>query len=145
MDAPTPGGQTARCSVPVEVRGDAAEALGFEDATFDAVVCTCVLCSVRDVPAALSEVRRVLRPGGLPAVLEHVRAEDGFAKWQRRLEPIWSRLNPGCHTDRDISSAIGDAGFVFVSAETFDPMPCWALARPSPKAVSVPAAGENRP
>jgi ubiquinone/menaquinone biosynthesis C-methylase UbiE len=46
------------CSVPVEVRGDAAEALGFEDATFDAVVCTCGLCTVRDVPAALSEVRR---------------------------------------------------------------------------------------
>ena len=135
--------KAARCSVPVQVRGDAAEALGFEDATFDAVVCTCVLCSVRDVPAALSGVRRVLRPGGFLAVLEHVRADDGFAKWQRRLEPIWSRLNPGCHPDRDISSAIGDAGFVFVSAETFDPMPSWVLARPWLKAVAV-AAGEIR-
>ena len=113
LDAPTPGGQSRRLPVPVQVRGDAAEALGFEDATFDEVVCTCVLCSVQDVPAALSEVRGVLRPGGLLAVLEHVRADGGFAKWQRRLEPIWSRLNPGCHPHRDISSAIGDAGCVF--------------------------------
>jgi SAM-dependent methyltransferase len=132
------------CSVPVEVRGDAAEGLGFEDATFDAVVCRCVLGTIRDLPAALSEVRRVLRPGGLLAVLEHVRADDGFAKWRRRREPIWSRLNPGCHPDRDIPSAIGHAGFVFVSAETFDPMPSWVLARPWLKAVAVPAAGEIR-
>jgi SAM-dependent methyltransferase len=50
--------KAAGCPVPVEVRSDAAEALGFEDATFDAVVFTCVLCSARDLPAALTEVRR---------------------------------------------------------------------------------------
>ncbi|MDA8302528.1 MAG: class I SAM-dependent methyltransferase [Actinomycetota bacterium] len=132
--------KAAGAPVPVEVRGDAAEALGFEDATFDAVVCTCVLCSVRDLPAALSEVRRVLRPGGRLAVLEHVRAADGFAKWQRTLQPIWSCFNAGCHPDRDIAGAITQAGFVFQSTETFDPMPSWVLARPWLKAVAVPAA-----
>ena len=80
----------------------------------------------------------------LLAVLEHVRADEGFANCQRRLEPTWSWLNPGCHLRRDISSAIGDAGFVFVSAETFDPMPSWVLARPWLKAVAVPGAGEIR-
>ena len=132
--------KAANAPVPVEVRSDAAETLGFEDATFDAVVCTCVLCSVRDLSAALSEVRRVLRPGGVLAVLEHVRADDGFAKWQRGLQPVWSCFSGGCHPDRDIASAISQAGFLFQSAETFDPMPSWVLTRPWLKAVAVPAA-----
>ena len=135
--------KAASAPVPVEVRSDAAETLGFEDATFDAVVCTCVLCSVRDLPAALSEVRRVLRPGGVLAVLEHVRADDGFAKWQRGLQPMWSCFSGGCHPDRDIAGAISQAGFVFQSAETFDPMPSWVLTRPWLKAVAVPAAKDS--
>lgn len=47
-----------------------AENLPFPDATFDAVVFTQVLCYVQDVPAALQEVRRVLRPGGRVLVLD---------------------------------------------------------------------------
>jgi ubiquinone/menaquinone biosynthesis C-methylase UbiE len=43
--------------------GDA-RSLPYEDATFDAVFMVTVLGEVPDVPAALSEVRRVLRPGG---------------------------------------------------------------------------------
>jgi ubiquinone/menaquinone biosynthesis C-methylase UbiE len=34
----------------------------FESNTFDFVVCTFVLCSVRDTDKALSEVKRVLKP-----------------------------------------------------------------------------------
>jgi SAM-dependent methyltransferase len=40
-----------------------AEDLPFEDATFDVVVSTLVLCGVDDQPRALRELRRVLRPG----------------------------------------------------------------------------------
>lgn len=41
------------------------EALPYDDAIFDAVVCVDVLEHVVDLPKVLSEVARVLRPGGL--------------------------------------------------------------------------------
>lgn len=41
------------------------EALPYDDASFDAVVCVDVLEHVADLPTALAEVARALRPGGL--------------------------------------------------------------------------------
>jgi ubiquinone/menaquinone biosynthesis C-methylase UbiE len=45
-----------------------AEDLPFEDDSFDVAVSTLVLCGVDDQPRALRELRRLLRPGGPPAV-----------------------------------------------------------------------------
>jgi ubiquinone/menaquinone biosynthesis C-methylase UbiE len=50
--------------------------LPIDDASFDTIVVTYVLCSIADVPAALREVARLLRPGGRLLFLEHVRAAD---------------------------------------------------------------------
>ena len=49
-----------------------AEDLPFEDATFDTVVSTLVLCGVDDQPRAVREIRRVLKPGGHLLFVEHV-------------------------------------------------------------------------
>ena len=49
-----------------------ADALPFEDARFDAVVSTLVLCSVESLERSLSEIARVLVPGGRLHFLEHV-------------------------------------------------------------------------
>ena len=51
------------------VEGDAC-ALKFADASFDAAVSTQVYEYVADMPGALSELRRVLRPGGRALVLD---------------------------------------------------------------------------
>ena len=84
-----------------------AEALPFDDASFDTVVATLVLCTVPDLDRALDEIRRVLKPDGTLLFLEHVRAEDpGLAKWQRRLNPIQKRVACGCHLDRPTPDAI---------------------------------------
>jgi ubiquinone/menaquinone biosynthesis C-methylase UbiE len=86
---------------PARVVRAPAEALPFEDDTFDTVVATLVLCTVRDPDAALREVARVLRPGGRFLFLEHVRSDDpAVAAWQARLRPFWKRLGHGCHLDR---------------------------------------------
>ena len=61
-------------SIPVDVVAGTADDLPAADGSFDAVVVSLVLCSVADVPAALAEMRRVLKPGGELRVFEHVRA-----------------------------------------------------------------------
>ena len=60
----------------VDVRDGTAEALPFEDKSFDTVVCTFTLCSVCTPAAALSEARRVLKPGGRFLFCEHGLAPD---------------------------------------------------------------------
>lgn len=102
----------------VSVRDGTAEALPFEDDSFDTVVCTFTLCSVCAPPEALAEARRVLKPGGAFLYCEHGLAPDaGVAKWQRRIEPVWKRLAGGCHLTRPVSSAIAAAGFDLLRRE----------------------------
>lgn len=88
-----------------------AEELPFPDDTFDTVVSTLVLCTVRDQAAALGEVLRVMRPGAALLVLEHVRGEGRVATWQDRLHGPWRLVGCGCHCNRDTATALADAGF----------------------------------
>jgi len=67
------GAARAGCAMTGAVRGQG-ERLPFGAGSFDTVVTTHVLCSVRDQRAALAEIRRVLRPGGQFLFLEHVAA-----------------------------------------------------------------------
>jgi SAM-dependent methyltransferase len=96
----------------VKVEAGTAEALPFEAASFDCVVCTFTLCSVQAPAAALAEARRVLKPGGRFLFCEHGLAPDpGVARWQRRIEPVWKRIAGGCHLTRPVVGAIEAAGF----------------------------------
>jgi SAM-dependent methyltransferase len=90
-----------------------AEALPFHDGAFDTVVNGLVFCSVSDPPRGLAEVRRVLRPGGVLRMLEHVRASGRVAAWlQDRTQPVWTWFTGGCHPNRDTEAAVAAAGFV---------------------------------
>ncbi|CAM5529090.1 hypothetical protein SBADM41S_11127 [Streptomyces badius] len=60
-----------RAEVPVDVVPGAAEALPVKVEAFDAAVASLVLCTVRDLPRALAEIGRVLRPGGELRFFEH--------------------------------------------------------------------------
>ncbi|MBI1200432.1 MAG: methyltransferase domain-containing protein [Phenylobacterium sp.] len=102
----------------VKVEDGTAEALPFDDKSFDCVVCTFTLCSVHTPAQALAEARRVLKPGGRFLYCEHGLSPDaGVAKWQRRIEPIWKRLAGGCHLTRPVTSSIEAAGFKVAGAE----------------------------
>jgi ubiquinone/menaquinone biosynthesis C-methylase UbiE len=95
-----------------------AEDLPFNDASFDAIVSTLVLCTVDDVPRALRELCRVLRPGGKLLFIEHVRSDDEkLARTQDRMLPINVRIGHGCHPNRRTLDSIRDAGFEITSLE----------------------------
>jgi ubiquinone/menaquinone biosynthesis C-methylase UbiE len=91
-----------------EVLDATAEALPFSDGAFDVVVSTLVLCTVDDPHGALSEVRRVLRPGGQLLFIEHVRADRGARAWlQDRLARPWAAVAGGCRCNRPTTAMIG--------------------------------------
>ena len=56
-------------------QGDATK-LAFTDETFDAVVCSMFLCQDFDPAVVVSEIRRVLKPGGRFGFYEHVEDID---------------------------------------------------------------------
>lgn len=89
-----------------------AEDLPFEDATFDTVVSTLVLCGVDDQPRSVREIRRVLKPGGRLLLVEHVRSNNPAAA--RRQDQInWlNRLVVGCDCNRPTLQTLERGGFV---------------------------------
>ena len=89
-----------------------AEKLPYEDNTFDTVVSTYTMCSIANLSAALSEIRRVLKTDGKMLFSEHGMAPDrNVYLWQKRLNPIQKRIAGGCHLDVNIPKVIKDAGF----------------------------------
>ena len=115
----------------------AAESLPLEDDSTDVVVSTLVLCTVHDPRASLAEVRRVLRPGGVLVVLEHVAATGGVATVQRVINPAWRVVARGCNLDRDTRGLLIDAGFD-ASAVTDTTIPAPKLIRPAIAGVARP-------
>ncbi len=105
--------------LPIVRAGLDGQRLDLDDASVDAALSTFTLCSIPDLPAALAELRRVLRPGGALHFLEHGRAPDpGVRAWQRRLNPLQRRCAAGCRLDRPIDRALVDAGFTVTGLET---------------------------
>ena len=93
------------------------EALPFRDRTFDTVVSGLVFCSVDDPARGLAEVRRVLGPGGTLRMLEHVRSgHPRGARWQDRVQPLWTRVSGGCRPNRDTERTVEGAGFLIEAA-----------------------------
>ncbi|WP_095010976.1 class I SAM-dependent methyltransferase [Tsuneonella mangrovi] len=93
------------------IREGVGEAIPFPDSSFDTVVCTYTLCSVNDQAQVISEMRRVLKPGGKLLFLEHGSAPDpGPRKWQARIEPIWRPMMGNCHLTRQVGAALRGGG-----------------------------------
>lgn len=111
--------ESEKARVSVELVEGSAEALAFEGHSFDTVLTTWSLCTIPDADRALAEARRVLRPGGSLLFVEHGRApERGVARWQDRLDPLWSRIAGGCHLNRPIDALLTRNGFWFDAFRT---------------------------
>ena len=98
--------------LPVTLIEGSSEAIPLDTASVDTVVSTWTLCSIPDAVVALREMRRVLKPAGRFLFSEHGLAPDpGMQRWQKWLDPSWTRLAGGCHLNRAISQLIEEAGF----------------------------------
>jgi ubiquinone/menaquinone biosynthesis C-methylase UbiE len=97
--------------VPADLRQGDAQALEFADESFDTVIITLALCTIPDDRAAVREVRRVLRPGGLLVLLEHVRSPVAPVRAvQRLLDPLSVRFEAD-HLMRDPLDYLAAEGF----------------------------------
>lgn len=125
-------------TVPTEVIDASVEDIPAADGTFDVVVSTLLLCSVRDQARALAEIYRVLGEGGSLLFLEHVAAHDnpGRLRWQHRVEPVWKLVSDGCHVTRDTHGAILEAGFEIQAIERESMRKAWPWLRPTIRGVA---------
>jgi ubiquinone/menaquinone biosynthesis C-methylase UbiE len=93
----------AASSIEVDFQVLNGEKLPMADDTFDTVVSTWTLCSIKQVETAIAEIHRVLKPGGKFLFIEHgLSNEPNIQTWQRRLTPIQKVIGDGCHLDRSI-------------------------------------------
>lgn len=73
--------RAARLGAKVDLKEGNAEALPFADNSFDSVVCALSLCTIPDHAKAISEMARVLKPGGKLLLLDHIGS---------RIRPVWA-------------------------------------------------------
>ncbi|KAF0240465.1 MAG: type 11 methyltransferase [bacterium] len=107
-----------------------AEKMPFEENSFDTIVSTWTLCSIADVEQALSEVYRVLKPGGQFLFLEHGLSNESKVQfWQNRLNRLQNILGDGCHLNRSITKLVEKQPWQITQEQQF-------YIKDMPKAVS---------
>jgi ubiquinone/menaquinone biosynthesis C-methylase UbiE len=102
----------AEATIPVSFVALHAERLPVDDDSIDCVLSTMTLCTIPDLDSALSEIRRVLKPGGEFHFFDHGLAEEPRVRArQRKLSPLWQKVAGGCHLDRQIADELERAGY----------------------------------
>ena len=96
------------------VRVEPDEPLPFEDSSFDLALCAETLEHVRDVQLLMSELRRVLRPGGTLAVTTPAHSRLTAARlvvrgWESLFEPLSPHLR--FFTGRSLRRLLDELGF----------------------------------
>ncbi len=88
-----------------------AENIPLLDNSIDTVLITYTMCTISNVSLANSEIIRVLKNDGKLLFCEHGLAPDKkVANWQKRINPIWTKIAGGCNLDRDIPNLITSSG-----------------------------------
>lgn len=97
-----------------------AEKLPFEDGSFDTVVETLVLCSVSNLEKSVSEIHRVLKPGGKFIFMDHVLPEQNLlATVFKGLNVVWPHIAQGCNLTREPHRVIERQGFSLMDSGDF--------------------------
>lgn len=103
----------------VDLREGDAHNLDFDDESFDTVVCTFSLCNIPDPRLALTEMRRVLRPGGRLVLVDHIRSSVVPIHWlQKAIEIVSVRID-GDYMTRRPADAVEQLGYDIVERDRF--------------------------
>ena len=110
-----------RHEIELEIRDVVGERIDLPDSSADAVISSLVLCTVNNPSQVVSEVHRVLRPGGRYSYLEHVAAEEGTLTRgvQRAVRRPWAWVFEGCSCERVLETVIRSAGFSSVENSNY--------------------------
>ncbi|MGO9727819.1 MAG: class I SAM-dependent methyltransferase [Streptosporangiaceae bacterium] len=113
--------RAASHEIGLELHDVVGEQLDLPDASTDMVLSSLVLCTVSDPAQVLAEIRRVLRPGGRYAFVEHVGAKDRLVlrRIQRLVRRPWAWVFEGCSCERDLAEVVASAGFASVEVEEY--------------------------
>lgn len=103
----------------VDLREGDAHQLPFGDSTFNAVVCTYSLCNIPDVTQAVSEMKRVLKPGGRLLLVDHVRSTVRPIYWLQKLIEFVSVRMDGDRMTRRPFEQVREAGFEIEERDRF--------------------------
>lgn len=105
--------------IDLDLRGLAGEQLDLPSASVDFVFSSLVLCAVDNPEQVIAEVRRVLKPGGRFACIEHVAAPAGSSvdRVQRLIKRPWKWVFEGCDLCRDTGATLRASGFASVDVQ----------------------------
>jgi ubiquinone/menaquinone biosynthesis C-methylase UbiE len=98
-----------------EILAGKAERLPFATGSIDAVIVSCVFCSVPETETAIEEISRVLDSSGEFRFFEHVRSSGIVGRSQDYLTPVWRRFGGNCHLNREFLPEIENHASVELS------------------------------
>jgi SAM-dependent methyltransferase len=112
-----------------------AQQLPFAASSFDAVVTTLVFCSIPNPQRALSEVARVLKPGGHFFTIDHVRCDQPIiGALQDLFASPWKVMTGGCNLNRQTEDIFRSAGYTIKQRrEALAGIMRWIVAEPPRK------------
>ena len=109
--------RAGQLALSADLRQGDAQALEFDDASFDTVVCTFSLCAIPDDRTAVAEMARVLRPGGRLLLADHVEAVPWPVRAAQALIELITVPAQGEHFRRRPARHVQALGFTIESRD----------------------------